>query len=85
MIEQEKDMTAENLLDRFVELYGETPLAGAMIEPGMRLWRDYYLWTGDHMILSDEGWEPGEVKAGYLEEYGPDSILDEVNAPNEEQ
>jgi hypothetical protein len=73
--------TVTDLLDRFVEVYGEVPLRGSMQEPGMQLWRDYYAWTGDHMILSDEGWEPGEVKQSYLNEYGPDAILDEVNAP----
>lgn len=73
-------ITPMGLLERFVDLYGETPLAGAMIEPGRKLWRDYYEFMGEHMILTDEGWEPGEVKQSYLDEIGPDAILDEVNA-----
>jgi len=36
-----------DLLDRFVELYGEVPLQGSMQKPGMQLWRDYYEWTGE--------------------------------------
>ncbi|HXF12252.1 MAG TPA: hypothetical protein VN517_03805 [Terriglobales bacterium] len=68
------------LLDRFVELYGEVPLAGTMIAPGHQLWRDYYEFCGDHMIRTDEGWEPGEVKQPYMDS-DPDAILDEVNAP----
>jgi hypothetical protein len=79
----------EDLLDRFVEVYGEVPLRGSMIEPGLRLWRDYYEWTGDHMFLTDEGWEPGEVKQSYLDHLEPGEpassvILDEVNASDAE-
>jgi hypothetical protein len=79
---------AENLLDRFAEVYGEVPLEGAMIAPGNELWRDYYEWTGDHMILTDEGWEPGELKQEFIDslegdETIDDIILDEVNAPEE--
>lgn len=73
---------ATKLLDRFVRLYGESPLVGSMIEPGMKLWRDYYEYTGEHMILTDEGWEPGSVKKSYIDEFGPEAILDEVNAPS---
>src|SRR5689334_20267287 len=69
-------ITPMSLLERFVDLYGETPLAGSMIEPGRKLWRDYYEFTGNHMILTDEGWEDGEVKQSYLDECGPDCIID---------
>ena len=79
--------TATALLDRFVELYGEVPLEGTMIGTGLKLWRDFYEWTGDHMILTDDGWEPGEAKEIYeqmaADEELPISTLihDEVNAP----
>jgi hypothetical protein len=47
--------------------------------PDGRWWRDYFVLTGDHMILTDEGWESGDSKESYAD--APDSILDEVNAP----
>jgi hypothetical protein len=70
-----------DLLEKFVDLYGEVPLEGSMIGPGLTLWREYYEFIGEHMILTDEGWESGEMKQSYLDEYGPKSILNEVNAP----
>lgn len=73
---------ALDLLDRFAELYGEVPLVGSMIKPGRKLWRDFYEHTGDHMILTDDGWEPGEVKQLYIDEVGPEAIQDEVNTPS---
>lgn len=39
--------------------------------------KDYYLLTGDHMILTEEGWECGGLKSSYEDQY----VLDEVNAP----
>src|SRR6266702_2725974 len=78
-------VTPMGLLERFVELYGEVPLEGSMIGPGLNLWRDYYEFTGDHMILTEEGWELGKIKQSYAEmakiEGLPvsDYILDEVN------
>jgi len=80
------DSRPEDLLDRFVDLYGEVLLEGSMIEPGMKLWRDYHEWSGEHMILTEEGWESGSGKAAYIDMLKPgekisDVILDEVNAP----
>jgi hypothetical protein len=74
-----------DLLQRFAELYGEVPLTRERIEPGRKLWRDYYESTGEHMILTDEGWEPGEVKESYIDEIGPEAILDEVNCPDQKE
>lgn len=80
-------ITAETLLERFVDLYGEIPLQGLMIKPCLALWHDYYEFSGSHMILTDEGWETGESKQSYVEmakEHSQslcDFILDEVNAP----
>jgi len=82
--------TPSSLLERFVELYCDAPISGSMARRGLKLWRDYYEWTGEHMILTDESWEPGEVKQSYVEmaeaEGLPMSsfIQDEVNAPKEE-
>jgi hypothetical protein len=84
----EHSKQAVELLERFAEVYGEAPLRGSMIEPGRKLWRNYYEWTGEHMILVDGGWEPGEGKAGYEQMAKDESvalsslILDEVNSPN---
>jgi hypothetical protein len=78
---------AESLIDGFVNVYGEFHLTRNTIAPGMKLWRDYYEWTGDHMILTDEGWEPGEQKQSYIDQAASegcdlgDFIQDEVNAP----
>jgi len=39
----------------------------------------YYLLTGEHMILTDEGWTEGSMKEEFIrDEY---EILDEVNPP----
>lgn len=69
-----------DLLERFSELYGETQLSGSMIKPGHNLWREYHEYSGDHLILTDEGWEPGESKVQYLHDGG--EIYDEANAPD---
>lgn len=81
--------TPSSLLGRFIEVYGEVPLQGSMVGPGMKLWRDYYEWAGEHAILTDEGWEPGECKQSYVEMAEAEGlplscfIHDEVNAPAE--
>jgi hypothetical protein len=49
--------------------------------PDVDWFKDFFTLSGDHMILSDEGWECGSAKQSYIDEFGPDSILDEVNAP----
>jgi hypothetical protein len=77
--------TATKLLERFVEVYAETALVGSEIQPGMKLWRDYYLYTGQHMVLTDEGWEPADdVLDSYADELAAgqslsDVVRDEVN------
>lgn len=75
---------ATELLERFVDLYGEVPLAGSMIDSGMTLWRDYWRYSGQHMILSDEGWESGDTLDSYFEmldegESITNLIHDEIN------
>lgn len=56
--------------------------------PDETWYRDYYVLTGHHMILTDEGWCPGTEKQSLLEDYLDDGvneediIYDEVNAPH---
>ena len=72
---------ATDLLDRIVACVEDHPISDTS------WWRDYYLFTGQHMILTDEGWEDGSSKQSYLDmeaehpEYAENSILEEVNAP----
>ena len=75
--------TTLSLVRRFAELYDQSPISDSQIEEGRKLWRDYYVLIGQHMILTDEGWEDGTSKAAYLESADGDEgvILDEVNAP----
>jgi hypothetical protein len=60
-------MKAADLLDRFVDMYGEVPMSSSMVEGDPNLWYDYYKYSGQHMILTDEGWEPGESLESYME------------------
>lgn len=64
------------LLERAAEFCSDNP-------PDKDWFRDYFLFTGDHMILTDEGWEPGNLieqirKDNDDPEWEPD---DEINAP----
>jgi hypothetical protein len=75
---EEKYAKAMELLDRMVAT--EVPV------PDHKWCVEYWELTGDHMILTDEGWESGDVKQSYLDEWAKnpewsDPILDEVNAP----
>jgi hypothetical protein len=70
---------AEDLLERFVDLYGEIPVSGSSIKTARKLWRDYWEYSGEHMIMLDEGW----ISAIDRGMYTPEEILDEVNAPKE--
>lgn len=52
--------------------------------------REYFLLTGEHMICTDEGWDPGSSKQSYIDnleegESIDDVIMDEVNAPAESE
>lgn len=54
--------------------------------PDTTWWRELFVLTRQHMILTDEGWEPGENRWTYLEEWEQhpnwaNPILDEVNGP----
>jgi hypothetical protein len=73
---------AMRLLDRSVELLADSP-----VKNDPKFWKDLYLFTGQHMILTDEGWDNGENKQSYVDQAEKeglpigDFILDEVNAP----
>jgi hypothetical protein len=64
---------AVDLLDRAAVVLEEHP-------PDVSWLRDFYLLTGDHMILTDEGWQSGDGKNSVIEQFGNDAIYDEVNA-----
>ena len=70
----DKYRAAMDLLDRAAVVLEERPQDTNWL-------RDFYLLTGDHMILTDEGWESGEAKDNVIEQFGNDAIYDEVNAP----
>ena len=75
-------VTATDLLERIVSSINDRPVGDTS------WWRDFFLFTGQHMILTNEGWESGESRQSYIDMatkdgYGiADLILDEVNAPN---
>ncbi len=72
---QQKLAKAMDLLDRASSRFEDaTP-------PDATWYKELFLLTGEHMILTEEGWAGGESKASQLEECGEESILDEVNAP----
>jgi hypothetical protein len=76
---QQRERDAVDLLERFADTYGDVPLPSVT---GPKLWRDFYEFSGDHMILTDEGWEPGSAKQSYIDEGYEDFIHDEVNSPS---
>lgn len=65
--------------------------SSAETTPDKDWFKDFYLLTGEHMVLTDEGWEFGASKEDIIAwaeedarrsgvEY-EDPILDEINAP----
>jgi hypothetical protein len=59
-----------NSVDAAAERWGDRA-------PDKRWFKDWFLITGEHMILTEEGWMPADMNGG--EE--PMEVLDEVNAP----
>lgn len=49
--------------------------------PDENWFRDYYLITGEHMQLTEEGWVPAEMNTREYTGEDPAEILDEVNTP----
>ena len=82
MTNLDKLNAAMGLLDRAMELLCDAPVTN---DPN--LWRDYYAFTGEHVILTDEGWDSGDNKQAYIEQAERDGIplsdliLGELNTP----
>lgn len=80
-------MTVEEKLELALDLLDRAANDMEDRSPDSTWLRDFFVLTGDHMILTDEGWESGEVKQDYLDTWQKDHpswsnpILDEVNAP----
>lgn len=58
--------------------------AGEYLEehpPTRTWWKEYLELTGEHWVLTEEGWEPGYVVSSYKEEDPEWKPLDEINAP----
>lgn len=62
---------AERELEHCYSLVGE-------FGPDPQYWHDAHLLSGEHWVLTEEGWEPAE---GFDDNGGDIEILDEVNAP----
>lgn len=73
--------TADALLPRAVEALDSLYELFDEIAPDTQWMRDYYLVNGEHAILGEYGWEPGENLASYRSETPDWQPLDEVNAP----
>ncbi len=69
-------MTTEKKLTLAMGLL-ERAVATEMSAPDKTWFQEYFSLTGEHMILTDEGWETG----GAREIYQPGEVLDEINAP----
>jgi hypothetical protein len=53
--------------------------------PDPHWWRDYFILTGAHMVLTEEGWLPAECNTREATGADPMEVLDEVNAPGASQ
>ncbi len=67
--------TGADLLKQAADYIGDTEGV-----PPNDWWKRYFMFTGEHMILTDEGWEPAEAKASYLKDDPDWKPLDEINA-----
>jgi hypothetical protein len=68
--------------NRFGKAMGllERVVATEMSAPDKTWFQEYFALTGEHMVLTDEGWIPGSDKSSLP----PEEILVEVNAPIEQ-
>lgn len=55
------------------------------IGPDINWWKDFYLYNGDHMHLTEEGWAPAEMNTFEYTGYAPMEVLEEINKPSEEK
>lgn len=82
--------TTEERLESATALLTEaaTHMADQETSPSKDWWKRYFLHDGAHMVLTEEGWEPGEsvywTEAENLKEGWDirEGILDEVNRPD---
>lgn len=51
------------------------------VSPDGEWYREFYLLTGDHMQLTEEGWIPADQNTFEATGAAPMEVLDEVNAP----
>lgn len=51
------------------------------VGPDENWFKDYWRLTGDHMVLTEEGWIPAEFNALEYTGEQPMEVLDEVNKP----
>jgi len=64
----------ESLAHRAAEFFGSTETSA----PDYRWWKDYFSLTGEHMILTENGWEDISAKEEYLKNDPSWEPLDEV-------
>ena len=72
-IAQSKIERALDLLDALSDFFDVAPDANYI--------RDIYLITGDHMVLTDEGWVTSESNTWEVTGEEPMEVFDEVNKP----
>lgn len=66
MTSKQKHELAVDLLDRAAEAMEERSPDPLWLE-------QYYTLTGAHMIMTEEGWEPGEYRQSYVDEGGEEA------------
>jgi hypothetical protein len=74
-IEQAKFERCMDLMDKLMDFGFFDPA------PDENWFRDYYTLTGDHVVLTEEGWIPADQNTVEITGEEPMEILDEVNAP----
>lgn len=74
---KEKTMDLQAKYDKAMDLLSRAENRIDVDAPDASWLEEYYSLTGDHMICTEEGWTPGDIKP----EIHSDDILMEVNAP----
>jgi hypothetical protein len=76
-------MTLEEKLEKAMDLLERASEMFEYRAPDLGWWKEYLLLTGEHAILTEEGWEHPASRLTYLQEDPDWEPLDEVNAPAE--
>lgn len=71
--DENKLLRAMQALEHLTDFFDEAP--------DKNWYRDYYLLTGDHMQLTEEGWVPASLNTREQTGEEPMEVLDEVNFP----